>query len=368
MRRTRGFLAVALVLLIASIVGSNPSAASVERPETQSALSGKAVAAAPAAPSAPESPSGLSAPSAADRAAQVQATQTSQVSYGPYRVPAAPPNPDGTHGHAHTGNQFSFGVQKPCTNCYITSMKADLVYPDGRQAGWSTSAQLHHMVMFNQEAGRTDPTCYIGFPFPLGLMFGQRFFASGDERTQINFPAGYGYRIGASGTWNLIWELAGMQDTAQTVNIRMTYEWVPATTAGMTDLEPIWFDVAQCGFSTVSVPAGQSSRAWTWTVNRPGDLVTIGGHIHDGGVNIAITNDTTQQQICDSRAGYGESPLYMDHHGEGHISSMSECDATATRPVATVRNGERVTIRANYDMPAAATDQMGIVMGFVTRG
>jgi hypothetical protein len=288
--------------------------------------------------------------------------QHSELRYGPFTIPGAPNNPDGTHGHAHTGNQFRFFVQKPCTNCYVTSMQADLVYEDGRRAGYSTNAQLHHMVLANWSWGRSDATCNVGFPFPLGLIFGQRFFASGDERTRIHFPAGYGYRVDAFDTWNLIYELAGMTADPQNVYIKMSYDYVPASTPGMKNVEPIWFDVAQCGFSEISRPAGPSQASWTWNVNRPGQIVAIGGHIHDGGINIAIRNDTTGQLICDSRAGYGESPLYIDHHGTGHISSMSAC---IREGVATVANGQRVTETAYYDMPEAVDDQMGITMAFV---
>jgi hypothetical protein len=241
-------------------------------------------------------------------------------------------------------------------------MQADLVYADGRRAGYNTNAQLHHMVLANWSWGRSDATCNIGYPFPLGLMFGQRFFASGDERTRIYFPAGYGYRVDAFDTWNLIYELAGMTAEPQNVYIKMSYDYVPASTPGMKNVEPIWFDVAQCGFSEISRPAGRSQASWAWNVNRPGRIVAIGGHLHDGGENIAIRNDTTGQLICDSRAGYGESPLYVDHHGEGHISSMSACIGPE---VATVANGQRVTQTANYNMPEAVDDQMGITMAFV---
>ena len=283
--------------------------------------------------------------------------RSTAIRYGPYAQQPAVANPDGSHGHWHSGNQFALGVQKPCTNCYITGMTADLVYPDGTRAGYSTGSQLHHMVLFNQDAGRTDATC------PAGLGFlGQRFFASGDERTPIQAPRGYGYYVGSGANWNLIWDLAGMAREAKTVYYQVTYKWVPAP-ASLQNLEPVWFDVDQCGDSMVDVPVGQSSKSWTWTVNRPGDIVGIGGHGHDGTVNLEIRNDTTNTRICDSRAGYGETPLYIDpEHGDRHISSMSQCVGT---PVAKVTNGQRVTITAHYTMAKADPGQMGISMAFI---
>jgi hypothetical protein len=314
---------------------------------------------------APDSTTTTEAPTTTTTAPPQPGAETSEIRYGPFTIPGAPDNPDGTHGHAHTGNQFRFFIEKPCTDCYVTSMVADLVYPDGEQAGYSTNAQLHHMVLANWSSGRSDATCQVGFPFPLGLMFGQRFFAAGDERTVIDFPEGYGYQVNATDTWNLIYELAGMSPDPQQVYIEMSYEYVPMSTADMNNVEPIWMDVAQCGFSTFSRPAGPSEASWSWNVNRPGGIMAIGGHLHDGGVNIDIRNDSTGELICDSRAGYGESPLYIDHHGEGHISSMSECYGARGAPVARVSNGERVTMTAHYDMPEAVDDQMGIVMAFV---
>jgi hypothetical protein len=289
-------------------------------------------------------------------------TRTTKIRYGPWAQQAAVENPDGSHGHWHSGNQFAFNVQKPCTNCYITGMQANLTYPDGTTGGYSTGSQLHHMVLFNRQAGKTDATCDVGFPFPLGALFGQRFFASGDERTFVRFPAGYGYFVGADSNWTLIWDLAGMSRTPKTVYYDVTYNWVPAP-ANLSNVEPIWFDVAQCGFSTFTAMPGPSTHSWSWTVNRPGDIVALGGHGHDGTIDIDIVNDSTGQLICKSRAGYGESPLYTDpEHGAEHISSMSTCLGT---PVARITNGQRVTMNAHYNMAKQDDGQMGIVMAFV---
>jgi stress up-regulated protein Nod 19 len=291
--------------------------------------------------------------------------QSSDIRYGPFNIPAA-------RGESHsqmgmTGNQFRFFIQKPCSNCYITDIEADLLNSSGQVVGTREGLMLHHMVLASWTMGRTDATCYIGFPFPLGLMLGQRFFASGDERTDIRTPAGYGYRVDAFDTWNLIYDLANMNTTPQTTYIKVHYEYVPASTPGITNLEPIWMDLAQCGFSEVSRPAGRSQASWTWTVNRPGQVIGIGGHIHDGGINIVIRNDSTGQVICDSRAGYGETPMYVDHHGMQHISSMSKCMGSRSSPVATVQSGQPITETAYYDMDEAVTDQMGIVMAFIAQ-
>lgn len=289
--------------------------------------------------------------------------QQTVVQYGPYTAQAAPEGD-----HWHSGNQIQNNVEKPCDNCYITSMTAALTDLSGNDVGVSEGLQLHHMVLFNRQ--KTDPTCQVGLPIPLGLLFGQRFFASGDERTVMEFPEGYGYSVG-TGNFNLIWELANMMPQQQQVYYEVTYNWVPASTP-MTDLEPIWFDIDQCGVSATNVPAGQSTRSWTWNVNRPGALTNIGGHQHGndmdgGGVDIEIVNETTGELLCDSVAGYGETGMYVGGHDDaGWLSSMSKCGgAEEYDPVGMLSTGDQVTINAHYDQNRAFPDQMGIVMGWV---
>lgn len=288
-------------------------------------------------------------------------TESSVITMGPYTIPAAPVSPDGTHAHAHTGNVIRFNVEKPCTNCYITSMTADLKYADGTEANFHTDAQLHHMVLFNSAWGRTDPTC--GFSF-LGFL-GQRFFAAGNEKTPIVLPPNFGYKVGATDSFTLIYELANTKTAPQDVFIEMDYEWVPDTRPGMKPVEPIWLDIDQCGDSEVQVPAGRSTQTYTWTANRAGGLLAIGGHLHDHGVNIATRNDTTGELLCDSVASYGGRPEYIDHHGMAHLSGMSRCFGLAGGAIARIEMNDRITITSTYDAPEPIGDAMGIVMAYL---
>jgi hypothetical protein len=76
-------------------------------------------------------------------------------------------------------NSLRFAVQRPCIDCYITQFAPDLVYTDGSRATLDNGAMLHHAVFASQ--WHQDATCYNQ---PLGLA-GERFFASGDERTVV---------------------------------------------------------------------------------------------------------------------------------------------------------------------------------------
>jgi hypothetical protein len=291
--------------------------------------------------------------------------QTKVVRYGPYTAQGAPPSPDG-HGHGVTTPGLGLNVEKPCTNCYITRMVPDLVYADGRQAGHNTNTMLHHLVLANRQTDRSDATCANSGT--LGLV-GQRFFASGDERAVVEFPPNFGYKIGADSMWVLIWELANMQEQPQSLFFQVTFEYVPDSTPGMKEVEPVWFDADQCGTSHVAIPAGPTTAGWNWTVNRPGEIVSVFNHLHDYGSRIEIRNEATGQLVCEGRAGYGESPLYVDSHGMQHISSMSSCVGTAAQPgLGTVANGQRVTMTGHYDAPNPVEDAMVISVAYIGQG
>ena len=287
------------------------------------------------------------------------------VRYGPYTVPGADAAGGAGHGHAHTGSRYAYFVQKPCQDCYITSMQADLVHADGSRAGWSTGAQLHHVTLANWSWRRTDATCLVGSPYPVGLLLGQRFFGSADDRTAVRLPRGYGYRVRSTDVWNLVWDLAGEAPDEQDVFVQVTFDWVPASARGMRDVEPVWLDAEQCDDSMVSVPQGASSKSWTWNVNRPGNVVAVGALGHEGTQNVAVKNDTTGQVICDSRPTLGGDPVFTDpYHGLAHISWMSTC---AGNPVTRLRTGQRVTMTANYEMSKAVEDQLGVAVAYVAR-
>jgi hypothetical protein len=310
----------------------------------------------PAAPAKAEAPA---------KAAQSVTPQKKTIRYGPFTVPAAPEE-GGEHGggHGHTTLPgVTQNVEKPCTNCFITMMKPDLVYADGTRGGHANDVMLHHMVLFNRETGRTDATCPTG----LGLL-GQRFFASGDERTITAFPDNYGYKVGANSSWANVWELSNMSTTtAKTLYFQVEYTFVPASTPGMKDVEPVWMDIDQCGDSHVSIPAGPSSQTWTWNVNRPGPMLTVGGHVHDYGINLEVRNVTTNQLICDSRASFGTDPLYIDHTGFEHISKMSTCGGPGQGPIAQLAQGNQVRITSHYDAPNPVPDAMGIAVAYMDR-
>ena len=113
-------------------------------------------------------------------AAAASATITTKtIDYGPYTIPAGNGDPHDHENMGHLENKIVTNVAKPCTGCTIIGVTPDLVYTDGTRATVSNGPMLHHAMFAAQSSGKSDVTCPGKGP---GLL-GERFFASGDERT-----------------------------------------------------------------------------------------------------------------------------------------------------------------------------------------
>jgi hypothetical protein len=266
------------------------------------------------------------------------------VRYGPYSIPAGTDTDPGM-----INNKLFLSVRKPCVDCYITSFKPDLVYGDGTQATMATGPMLHHFVLANQF--RRDATCGNQW---LGL-FGERFFASGNERTPIAFPNGYGYRVRWYDSWNLLVDLMNHSTTAKTVYIQVTYTYRPSWES-VKRLKPVWLDIDQCGDSEYSIPAGFSDTHRDWSVTVPGKVVAMIGHLHGHGVAIEATNESQGgASLCKSNATLDPSDVHS-------VRAMSTCSGD---PLAILHQGDVVRLHSMYQSSHPADDVMGIMLGYV---
>ncbi|MFD0855145.1 hypothetical protein ACFQ07_23095, partial [Actinomadura adrarensis] len=284
---------------------------------------------------------------AAPAAPAAAAPRTTKVRYGPYTIPAATQTE-----HGELPNQIALNVQKPCTNCYITGFKPNLVYADGSTANINTGPMLHHVVFFNS---RQDDTVCRG---------SRRVMSSGNERIESVFPAGYGFRVGSTDRWTLLYDLMNHGHEEKTVYIEFTFTHESVWGSRITPVTPIWMDAGGCATSAWDVEPGQpSTKSRTWTSTISGDLVHMRGHLHHAGIDVLTTNKTTGQVLCRSVAEEGGTPEFIDHHGNTEISNMPTCSGT---PLGRINRGDTLEITANY----RATDHshhgvMGIMVGWV---
>jgi len=242
-------------------------------------------------------------------------------------------------------------ITSPCSNCYVTSVKVDMVFADGRQANMDSGLMLHHLVLI--QPGLHDTTCAAATP--IGLL-GQRFFAAGNERTPGVLPPGFGYHLG-SGPLAAVFDIMNTGSSLQLVFLTATVSWLPDTTPGIKPVTPVWLDENNCALSTYSIPAGPTDKMWTWNSTITGRVVTAGGHVHDDGIKTVLTNQTTGQPICTSRAGYGTKPAYM-----GNIESMTVCSHDS---LGIVHAGDTLALDTFYNSPVPRSDVMGIMIAYV---
>jgi hypothetical protein len=284
---------------------------------------------------------GVAAPSEA-----AAATSTRIVRYGPYTIPAGTETEPGM-----IHNRIRLAVSRPCLDCYITSFTPDLVYGDGSRAAMDTGAMLHHAVLTSQF--RQDATCSGTW---LGLA-GERLFASGDERTAITLPDGYGYPVRWYDSWNLLVDLMNHTTSEKTVYVQVKYTYRPSSDS-VKPVKPVWLDIDQCGDSEYSIPPGASDTHWDWNVNVPGKVVAMLGHVHGHGVAVEATNESRGgASICKSVAT-------LDPTDPHSVLEMSTCTGD---PLARLRSGDRVRLHSMYLSSHAADDVMGIMLGYIYR-
>src|SRR5262245_54715442 len=153
-----------------------------------------------------------------DARGDYQASRPGTVSegrYGPTTVPA----------NSAVHNAINFSAPTPFTNCYITDIVPSLIFdgdannPTGTVANPNNGAMMHHCVLVNP--ARTDAVCPTGLQGQLG----ERFFASGNERTHMHLPGPYGYYNPAGQTtWTMIIHLVNKSSVSKKLSIQIYYK------------------------------------------------------------------------------------------------------------------------------------------------
>jgi hypothetical protein len=289
---------------------------------------------------------------------------TKTIDYGPYTIPAGNGDPHDHPGMGAITNQIVSNISKPCTGCSIIGVTPELVYENGTKATITEGPMLHHAMFTAQSSGKSDVTCAGKGP---GLL-GERFFASGDERTPIDLTAlPYGYKVNSSETWNMVFDLMNWETTSKKVKIRMTWKYATGTDhTSRAPLRPVWLDVAQCSLNSYYSPGfGLSDTHYDWKASFGGKLIAAAGHIHDHGVNIEVTNETSKKLLCNSVATVG-GPGYETHpDGRKHVSGMNVCTGN---PISTITKGDTIRLHSIYNIPEghhAIEDAMGIAIAYI---
>jgi plastocyanin len=276
-----------------------------------------------------------------------------------------------------TPGQNSIGyapiTQRPQVDGYITRIKPDLTYLDGRVPGVDV-IHLHHAVWVNTSRRGA------GTPLPVEL-----FFAAGEEKTRMKLPKGYGYPL--KRTDNLLLNHMIHNLTPVPTQVYMTYQidFVPKgsrAARGIRPVRPVWMDV-QSGslYPVFNVRKGsggngrftypdEASNPYRggrpkneWVVDKPGVLVATAGHLHPGGLytDLKVSRGRKSARLFRSRAKYFEPA--------GAVSWDVAMTGTRRDWRVKLRRGDVLSVHATYDTTRGSWwESMGIMVAYMAGG
>lgn len=244
------------------------------------------------------------------------------------------------------------GMPRPAGAFGLKSARFNVVDESGTPVS-PHDVHLHHIV-FTTPA-RQDRLCPTR---------SERFMGSGMERTPIDLFGPYAYLVGANDQWGSIYHV--MNETPagtspKKVYIQYTISYQPGANAtNSRPVQPLFQDITGCGGSTYDVPGNGGpgsvhTKSRTWRSAQDGIAVFAAGHLHEGGIDITLTDDTSGMQFCKGTASYHENPR--------HLSTINPCPLHHQ-----VTAGHDYTVRARYDNSQPYNDAMGIMFTYVWWG
>jgi hypothetical protein len=172
--------------------------------------------------------------------------------------------------------------------------------------------------------------------------------------------------------------------------LTIEFEYMPSKPSGFSAMDSWWLDVAgPCEDSDMAVPSNETAFNFSstgWKAPYSGSIVLMGGHLHDGGELLEITQNG--KSICDFKPTYGATPGYIDMMPM-NMSSMPNMPAGMPMSMTHVSNisictnvgnfnaGDGFGIQANYNItdhaPMLGSDNtiepvMGISIIYVRTG
>ena len=196
-------------------------------------------------------------------------------------------------------------VKAPNVNGYVVGMTVDLVDKRGR-AITIRDVMLHHVVFHRRGRSAERGPCTNRYSEPI--------YGTGEEKQDLRFPRGYGYRIRRGDRWRVTAML--MSHSIRPKNAYIRYRVKVVTGKRLTAVRPFWLRANGCGKQvSYPVPGGgppgsTSRRSSTWRVPMDGRIVAVGGHLHGSAKNMWLS-----QPRCNNRRLLDTAPRYgMPNH------------------------------------------------------
>lgn len=249
-------------------------------------------------------------------------------------------------------NRLFEDAPRPSGDLAVRSITWDFVDGDGNPLP-DHVAHLHHLVLL--DSARPDQLC----SFPSA----SRFAGTGKELTDFVLPDGYAY-LSPDAPWSSVYHVMNMSDAPVEAAIEYTVSWTDPADGGFDDVEPYFLDVTGCwGNSEYPVPGdgGPGSvheQARTYTIDREGVAVVAGGHLHAGGVDLALSRNG--EELCRAEAIYHDEG-HDGHAGHGRLDTVTAC-GVLEEPLAV---GDQLRLVSRYRNDTAVQGAMGIMVAYV---
>ena len=271
--------------------------------------------------------------------------------------------------------QFSNGqVPKPSVPGWITGIRPNMILPDGSVPP-SDVIMLHHAVWLNLSASdSTTPS------------FPERFFATGEEKSALTLPQGFGYRYEPSDVWVLNYMLHVLVDHSFDVRVTYDLDFVPASSGTRRSVRPLWMDVQNGSnypvFDAVAGdgvngeytypamatnPYGNGPKKNEYTIPASGVIVQTMGHLHAGGLRSEMYVTRTTPKVTKMKRIFKSDAVYYEPAGP--VSWDVSMTATPAKWKVHVAPGDVLSIQATYDTSSWSWyESMGIMVAWFAPG
>src|SRR3954454_2510410 len=214
-------------------------------------------------------------------------------------------------------------IEKPAYDGYMVGFRPNLVRADGSVPPVD-QIHLHHGVWLNLSANGRE----------------NRFAASGEEKTRVQLPDGFGFPVRATDGWLMNYMLHNQTPVPEVVYITYDVDFIPASSplaANIKPAYPLWVDV-QDGSAypvfDVHRDAADADGTFTYpaqavpapyapdtrnsdTIPEDETLISTFGHVHPGGLRTDLydTRDSQKTELFQSQAEYYDQTCTYPDNG-----------------------------------------------------
>jgi hypothetical protein len=211
---------------------------------------------------------------------------------------------------------------------------------------------LHHVAFWNE--GRADFLCPNKE---------EHIFGAGGEMNRWPPLPGFGYAVHRGDRIRISTMFHNPTGTSYPkayLAVQVSYVTAGAVESGIPALRnvyPAWFDVMECGESGYDLKAGESVTSGQFQMPQSGLLLGLGGHLHDYGRGLTVTNATHKELIA---------RLIPELDDKGLLESMPVV-TFLSRGGYHLAAGDKVRVAAEYMNLSGQTlpdGAMGIAVGY----